>query len=421
MYLSTLNPSEGIERWSPGHWIEIEGLEQFGIELDPSLRVSPAVPIYTNLGFPAKDPTDLRKTTMSIAGNMMGGGGVGGARVVGLSPYGFTYAQNELKRLTKLPPGDARWHFPFFSFILPVSSASPTMEFSGGTITIRIYAEPQYPTVAPYTAVGALIQTLSVTFPSATFPTPLLATNRVVGSGGVGLNATHERWRQTDPTGTYSIIYFEGTKDVLRSIPLADGDIRQLIGPPPVSAPFFQAQADYYNSAKMTVPVADGYAMFPKQLDYSTNGKLIAGASYWQNFPWVPSHINGVTTSSGAPGDWDNGTAMVGDGPFINAADAGSVVPAAGSGNLAYFDNSNNVASSQIQFASPNRQMPGPGMFGSLPTGVQRRLPWQTLLFRPGPTNHPGLGTLVGGSVGGPFYSKPPDHLFLDLFWMPVV
>ena len=51
-------------------------------------------------------------------------------------------------------------------------------------------------------------------------------------------------------------------------------------------------------------------------------------------------------------------------------------------------------------------------MFGSLPTGVQRRLPWQTLLFRPGPSNHPGLGT-----IGGP----PPDHLLLDLFWMPVV
>jgi uncharacterized protein (TIGR02600 family) len=49
-------------------------------------------------------------------------------------------------------------------------------------------------------------------------------------------------------------------------------------------------------------------------------------------------------------------------------------------------------------------------MFGSIPTGVQRFLPWQTLLFNPHPedTSHPGL-------------ASPKDHLIADLFWMPVV
>ncbi len=58
-------------------------------------------------------------------------------------------------------------------------------------------------------------------------------------------------------------------------------------------------------------------------------------------------------------------------------------------------------------FFSPNRMMPSPGMFGSLPTGVMAGKPWQTLLFRPQPS-HPGA-------------VSPSDHLFLDLFWMPVV
>ena len=49
-------------------------------------------------------------------------------------------------------------------------------------------------------------------------------------------------------------------------------------------------------------------------------------------------------------------------------------------------------------------------MFGSIPTGAQRFLPWQTLLFHPGPEDatHPGK-------------ASPPDHLLANLFWMPVV
>lgn len=66
---------------------------------------------------------------------------------------------------------------------------------------------------------------------------------------------------------------------------------------------------------------------------------------------------------------------------------------------------------------SPNRMVSSPVMMGSLPTGVKAQDPWRTLLFRPdinsvdtngSPTTHPGA-------------KSPPDHLLLDLFWMPVV
>lgn len=58
---------------------------------------------------------------------------------------------------------------------------------------------------------------------------------------------------------------------------------------------------------------------------------------------------------------------------------------------------------------SPNRQVPSPVLFGTLPSS--RTKGWQTLLFSPNPavgSSHPGLRT-------------PPDHVLLDLFWMPVV
>ena len=55
-------------------------------------------------------------------------------------------------------------------------------------------------------------------------------------------------------------------------------------------------------------------------------------------------------------------------------------------------------------------------MFGSLPTGVMQNRPWQTLLFRPAKKYFPGGETHPGSAKAG-----PPDHLLLDLFWMPVV
>jgi uncharacterized protein (TIGR02600 family) len=52
-------------------------------------------------------------------------------------------------------------------------------------------------------------------------------------------------------------------------------------------------------------------------------------------------------------------------------------------------------------------------MFGSLPAGVQAGDAWRTLLFRP-QQGHPGGSSANKGQ-------DPPDHLFLEFFWMPVV
>ena len=58
-------------------------------------------------------------------------------------------------------------------------------------------------------------------------------------------------------------------------------------------------------------------------------------------------------------------------------------------------------------------------MFGSLPTGVKSKRPYQTLLFRH--LDNDGRPYQGGGSEVHPGYKDPKDHYFMDFFWMPVV
>lgn len=114
----------------------------------------------------------------------------------------------------------------------------------------------------------------------------------------------------------------------------------------------------------------------------------------------------------GITGDFDNGLGNQPDGPYTNRPDDGHWA-AVVEGKIPYFDNVSHVGTtvppvSLVSF-SPQRLMPSPVMFGSLPTGVRSHVPWQTLLFRPQPDHY-------GSSV-----KNIPDHLFLDLFWNPVL
>jgi uncharacterized protein (TIGR02600 family) len=130
--------------------------------------------------------------------------------------------------------------------------------------------------------------------------------------------------------------------------------------------------------------------------------------------------MTAATRSDGGPGDWDAGVArrdgykrgFMEAGAFINkSTDAAYSFRKQGKQiGIPYFNVSSMIASLDNSF-TPNRMMPSAGMFGSLPVGVKRGLPWQTLLFRPNfnaAPSHPGA-------------ANPPDHLILDLFQMPVV
>ncbi len=133
-------------------------------------------------------------------------------------------------------------------------------------------------------------------------------------------------------------------------------------------------------------------------------------------------------------GDFDNGMGGTIDGAYINKVDEGNthslrkrtVQQTPGSwewrrdyGSYPYFVREWTHEPSGPAFFSPNRMMPSPGVFGSMPNMIfdNQNSPtegaWQTMLFRP---------NVVGGDYQNhPGSVSPPDHMLLDLFWMPVV
>jgi len=154
-----------------------------------------------------------------------------------------------------------------------------------------------------------------------------------------------------------------------------------------------------------------------------------AGGGCPTNGAFITKAGSNILDSGGNPiqGDFDNGFGPWSDGPYVNKADEGNT--AYSSSQTPYYAVSylnGNISNTGPTFFSPNRMMPSAGMFGSLSTGVIRNIAWMTLQFRPFPVGHPGIGNSTSSTGFGPPYSTttgkgPPDHLFLDLFNMPVV
>lgn len=135
-----------------------------------------------------------------------------------------------------------------------------------------------------------------------------------------------------------------------------------------------------------------------------------ASNTYANNrIPDLP-YFTEASTAAQNYGDFDNGFGPERDGPYINKPDEGSL---GANSKMAYYEAVNNATSAGGSFFTPNRQIASPVVFGSLPTGVKSGEAWRTLLFRP-QANHPGGAEKFGGK-------NPPDHLFLEFFWMPVV
>lgn len=149
----------------------------------------------------------------------------------------------------------------------------------------------------------------------------------------------------------------------------------------------------------------------------STQGNLATSAGMrGSKPPLLPKSINGVKRADGGPGDWDRGVSKHMSGAMANKVDEGNLKfdpSKTDYTGMPYF-RGRGIEETGQTFFSPNRQLSSAVMFGSLPTGVTQNKPWQTLLFRPNRetgTTHPGADVSNG----------PPDHLFLDLFTLPVV
>jgi len=162
----------------------------------------------------------------------------------------------------------------------------------------------------------------------------------------------------------------------------------------------------------------------------STTGTLLNSGSMYQNpttrsleteWPLVSTRTNGVLmdlNGGGGAGDWDNDYGSQTDGPLLNYPDTGTIgvsattsIPYDATFSVGITGTLN--AAAFVGGYSPNRQMYSPFQFGSLPSRVMARDPWETLLFCPNPAagraNHRGYNI------------APKDYLLGDLFWMPIV
>lgn len=121
--------------------------------------------------------------------------------------------------------------------------------------------------------------------------------------------------------------------------------------------------------------------------------------------------------------DWDNGTGIAPDGAYWNKPDDGAHVYV--STTPPYFsarpwDGVNINKRPVNQTTAPNQMIPSPVMFGSLSSAPSTGLQWTTFLFRPDITPGGHLGS-KDHSTKGNMSGAPPDHAWLDWFWMPVV
>ncbi|MES2706259.1 MAG: Verru_Chthon cassette protein A [Verrucomicrobiota bacterium] len=128
-------------------------------------------------------------------------------------------------------------------------------------------------------------------------------------------------------------------------------------------------------------------------------------------------------------GDFDTGIGAAEDGPYMNYPDEGD---RRNNGGIPYFTKLTMPLKTSdgkpAQNISPNLLIRSPVDFGSIPSGLQARVPWQTLRFRPDPGMNDIQKTMTSVQdseppKGLPFanFCGPRDHFFLDMFWMPVV
>jgi uncharacterized protein (TIGR02600 family) len=429
LLLEAFSPSQGWGPLRPDMQIRIRGLNTLAVN-------------GTNLGFPAEG-------VLRIESN----GGYHSRMWGGHSGTRFMLNNRRLPARGVMPADlglSVNNSYPFVS--MPITVIVPptgTMQFSGGDITVELFSDSlpgggQFEALAGKTPV----QTLSINLPGGSFPVPRLAmagtapppsttdtqsvqTHRefwwtfsrdgaldgyqsFVGTATVpAANAGRihriaaDPGSRTAPRSGNPIHFVNGTpSDVVRTVQVSHGDYRLLAAQAAPPASLWEKHRYYDNTAQFnahSLQESTGSSYMAGADDQA--GAYVAGAPYSGNKrPDIPVASIALAQASG---DWDTGSAAVQDGPYINKPDEGNNFR--DNNGTPYFDANQTHETTGPTFFSPNRQMPSAGMFGSLPNQVKAGKPWSTLLFRPDPT-----GLHVGAQ-------SPPDHLLMDLFWMPIV
>jgi uncharacterized protein (TIGR02600 family) len=149
-------------------------------------------------------------------------------------------------------------------------------------------------------------------------------------------------------------------------------------------------------------------------------------------------HLNASHTR-----DWSTGTGIAPDGAYLARPDDGAHLhgdvtrpPYQRESLPPYYnrrwEDLSKLADTSYSGQPPNRLISSAGIFGSLPSLPISHVPWTTYLFRPDLSRgHLGSkwntfdkklyppAAAATPAAGQPM--APPDHLLMDLFWMPVV
>ncbi len=356
-----------------------------------------------------------------------------------------------------------------------IDPKTPTMNFDGADLTVNVYANG---------ANGPLLQTFNVVLPSAKIPAPDLVLTGTSGYGS-GVTTTANDWwnfstrfaankleahplapgpeykdpnrRWADwgnPPGFKAGCMFRA-EDVVRSVVPEHGDLRLIAAKKTIGNAFVPIGPSYHDSkinfshifaepagnhllygfgnepsgtgtaagprvnTQLAAPIPGSQNQNSGTVSIAQPGDQLTDANYhWSHLPEIRP---GAGKQYNKFGDFDNGIAQSTDGSYINKPDEGN--QKAEGTHWPYFHWNYDPLNSG--YFSPNRLVPSAGMLGSLPTGVMRHSAtdpraWQTLLFRP-QKGHPGdPGYSDAGTAKNPT-NKAPDHLVMDLFWMPVV
>lgn len=328
----------------------------------------------------------------------------------GVSPYGFV-------RDKPNAPGTVSY-YPYVSdpILIPQAGAPQTFAFMGGEYDIEIYSGE-----APDDPRSQLVQKVKINFPkdvtvpasgSFTVPTTTDLRNRLA----LGLEGPTDIIVNGDVVRSMELTVVDMTQAANLN---KSGDLRLAAARSDVPDTYYfprDGMARYTSTTPIIHGLVRGWG--GQQTGHSGTGLLApSGAVRGDKVPILPAAVRGVIRDDGGPGDWDRGLSKHMDGAFGGKVDEGNLKFDYSGGTdhtvMPYF-RGRGIEETGQTFFTPNRQMPSAVMFGSIPTGVVNKKPWQTLLFRPNRevgTIHPGADTNLG----------PPDHLMLDLFHMPVV
>jgi uncharacterized protein (TIGR02600 family) len=170
-----------------------------------------------------------------------------------------------------------------------------------------------------------------------------------------------------------------------------------------------------------------GFSIFRLKEDVAENASLISGLDFGEQA--TPISAPGVASArlggGSAIGDWSSPAGSMKDGASFPRPEAGLPTGVYG-GFWSMGTQAFNYAVVQDATFEPNRVVPSAGVLGGIlaPDANSNLQPWRTLLFSAWPAagrsfSDSGNGSPMGdhpGATGG-----PPDHLFLDNFWMPAV